>query len=252
MEKSKHKSRTVKMVVEYDGTDYNGWQSQINGVSIQSAIEKQFKKMLGKRVPVIASGRTDAGVHAMGQVVHVRGAFPIDDARLLRALNSFLPFDISIRSLETVSDKFHAIRDAKWKLYRYIIHNSPVPSALCRRTSWFMPTKINLRKMRSAAKLLVGKHDFVSFMSSGSSVRGTVREIISLDIKKRGEMVIIEAKANGFLKHMVRNIVGTLVEIGRDRMPEDAMAKILAAKDRRKAGPAAPGRGLFLVEVNYK
>ncbi|MBI5178350.1 MAG: tRNA pseudouridine(38-40) synthase TruA [Nitrospinae bacterium] len=247
----KHPLRNVLLIVEYDGTNYCGWQSQAKGVSIQSLIEKAIGKILGKRSPALASGRTDAGVHAHAQPVNVRGHFPMDDATLLRALNSMLPPDIAIKSALTVAPDFHAIRNAKWKTYRYQIWNSTEKSALNARTAWHVVSPLNLAAMKKGAAAMVGKHDFSSFQGAHSSIKGTVRTIISLEIKRRDELMTVEVTANGFLKQMVRNIVGTLVEMGRGRMEPERMKEIISAKDRTKAGPTAPPQGLFLVNVEY-
>ncbi len=248
---SRHPLRNIKMVVEYDGTNYFGWQSQAKGKTVQTVLEEAIEKILGHRAPVLASGRTDSGVHALAQVANVRGHFPLDDAALLRALNSMIPYDISLKSVETVPTEFNAQKSAKWKTYRYVIYNAPERSALNARTSWHIIFRLDMKKMREAAYHLVGKHDFASFMGSNSSVKQTVRNIISIEVKRRKELVTVETTSAGFLKQMVRNIAGTLVEVGRGRIKPEEMKTILAAKDRKKAGPTAPAQGLFLVEVGY-
>jgi tRNA pseudouridine38-40 synthase len=239
------------MVLEYDGTNYCGWQAQKNGVAVQSVLEKCLAKILGKRAPVTASGRTDAGVHALGQVVNVKAAFPMDDKSLLMALNSMLPDDIAIKSVATVSSDFHAIKDALRKKYRYVILNSRVPSPLMARTSWRVPVALDVNRMKKSAAVLVGEHDFRSFMGPRSSIKSTVRNIISLSVKKRGEQILVDVTANGFLKYMVRRIVGTLVEAGKGKLAHDDIGRILDAADRTMAGPTAPAHGLCLVEVFY-
>jgi tRNA pseudouridine38-40 synthase len=243
--------RNVKMTIEFDGTNYFGWQSQAKGVTVQDLLEEAIKKILGKRSPVLASGRTDSGVHVMAQVANVRGHFPMDDKTLLRALNSMLPDDIAVKELETVPAEFNALKDAKWKKYRYCIYNSPIRSPLKGRTSWHMISPLDIKAMKKGAKCLLGSHDFASFMGSNSSVIGTKRNIISLDILESDGILQIEITADGFLKQMVRNIVGTLAEMGRGRMKPELMKEILEAKDRRKAGQTAPAHGLFMVEVGY-
>ncbi len=251
-EKQKHPIRNVMMVIEYDGTDYCGWQNQANGVTIQSVIEQCVIKMVGKKTHVGASGRTDSGVHALGQVANVKARFPVDDETLVIALNSMLPPDIKIQSARTVSNDFHAIKNAKKKTYQYMMLNRKTPSALSARTAWHVPNKLSIIKMRKAAKMLLGKHDFVSFMGRNSSVKTTVREIFSIEIRRKGDMIIFDVTGNGFLKHMVRIIVGTLVEIGKGRFSVDDMKKIIKARSRKAAGLTAPAKGLLLKEVIYQ
>jgi len=251
-EKAAHSARNVKMVLEYDGTNYCGFQTQKNGVTIQSVLEKSFAKILGKRVPIIASGRTDAGVHAVGHVFNIKAEFPMDDGRLLMGINSILPNDIAVKSAKTVDNSFHARKDAKWKKYRYVIINSKVPSPLQARTSWRVPVPLDVKSMQKAAAYLLGEHDFFSFMGKRSSVKTTVRNIISLTVKKTGERIVVEIAANGFLKYMVRIIIGTLVEVGKGSFTPADIKKILKAKNRNVAGPTAPPHGLCLVEVSYE
>ena len=250
--KSAHSARNVMMVLEYDGTNYCGFQMQKNGVTIQSVLEKAFAKILGKRIPIIASGRTDAGVHAAGHVFNIKAQFPMEDGRLLMGINSLLPDDVAVKSAQTVDNKFHSRKDAKWKKYRYTIINSKVPSPLQARTSWRVPVPLDIKSMQNAATNLLGEHDFFSFMGKRSSVKTTVRNIISLSVKKTGERLVVEIVANGFLKYMVRIIVGTLIEVGKGSMSPGDITKILKAKDRNSAGPTAPPHGLCLIEVSYE
>ena len=251
-ERKSHPFRTVLLTLEYDGTRYAGWQSQNKGEqTIQDTLEKAVTTILGHRVPAVASGRTDAGVHALAQPVSIKGHFPMNDDALIRALNSLLPDDIAVKKAVTVDDSFHAIKDAKQKTYRYVIHNGRERNPLGLRYSWHVIQKLNSADMRRGAEPLVGQHDFASFMAANSQVKSTVRHIIAIDIERKGDTITIEITANGFLRQMVRNIVGTLVEIGRGRMEPEEMKKILMAKDRRKAGPTAPAQGLTLVEVVY-
>lgn len=249
--KNKHPLRTIKMIVEYEGSAYAGFQAQKKDKTVQSMLEAALTKMMHERIPVIASGRTDAGVHAYAQPVSVRGHFPTDDHNLLKALNSILPRDIAVKSLQTVGPEFNARRDAKWKHYRYVIQNSQIRSPLTGRYAWHVPAKLNLADMKRGAFALLGEHDFTSFMGGNSSVKSTVRHIISLELKKAGDTITLDVVGKGFLKQMVRNIAGTLVEMGRGRMDPDGMKGILKAKDRKKAGPTAPAHALFLVEVGY-
>ena len=251
-QKVAHPIRNVKMVLEYDGTNYCGFQTQKNGITIQSVLEKSFEKILGKRIPIIASGRTDAGVHAVGHAFNIKAPFPMDDGRLLMGINSILPKDIAVKSVKTVDNAFHARKDAKWKKYRYVIINSKIPSPLQARTSWRVPVPLDLKSMQKAATYIVGKHDFRSFMGKRSSVKTTVRNIISLSVKKTGDRLVVEIVGNGFLKYMVRIIVGTLIEVAKGSLSPADVKKILTANDRTVAGPTAPPHGLCLIEVGYE
>ncbi len=251
-ERKEHPFRTVLLILEYDGTRYAGWQSQNKGEqTIQDTLEKAVTVIVGKRVPAVASGRTDAGVHALAMPVSIKGHFPMNDEGLMKALNSLLPDDIAVKAAKTVDDSFHAISDAKQKTYRYVIHNGPVRNPLGIRYSWHVIQKLNSAEMRQGAEAFVGQHDFASFMAANSQVKSTVRHIYALEVARKGDTITVEITANGFLRQMVRNIVGTLAEIGRGRMKPEEMKRILMAKDRRKAGPTAPAQGLTLVEVEY-
>lgn len=245
------KMRNVKMILEYDGTNYCGWQTQTNGVTVQAVMEKCIGKIIGRKVHVTASGRTDSGVHALGQVVNVKTFFPMDDLSFSRALNSMLPKDIAVKKIETVPEDFSSLKNARWKKYRYVIYENSVPSPLLARTSWYMPVALDIRRMRSAGAVLVGEHDFASFMGARSSAKTTIRNITALSLRKKGENLILEITGSGFLKYMVRNIVGTLVEAGKGRFTAKDVKEILTAKNRKTAGPTAPPHGLFLVEVGY-
>ncbi|HDQ03272.1 MAG TPA: tRNA pseudouridine(38-40) synthase TruA [Deltaproteobacteria bacterium] len=244
--------RNFKMVVEYDGSAYRGWQRQKNGVSIQQVLEEAIKKITGQKVSVIGSGRTDAGVHALNQVASFRCATKLPLNNIFRGMNSVLPEDIVVKEMEEVPYEFHAQRDVKSKIYVYKICNQKLRPALGRNYSWFVRFDLDLPKMRQAAKYLTGKHDFSCFCATGTDVQDRVRTIMNIKIKNEGEgniEIIVEAK--GFLKYMVRNIIGTLVEVGRGkRQPED-MKKIIASRDRKIAGATAPAHGLFLQEVKY-
>lgn len=248
-------AQTLKMVIEYDGTEYSGWQTQegkTGGPTIQDVLERMLSRVAAERVRVLCSGRTDAGVHALGQVCSVKGSFRYDNERLIHSLNSMLPRDIAIKSIETVDDSFHPIKDAKWKRYRYRLTTSKIPSPHLARTCWWMPVEIDIERMRRAATYIIGKQDFSSFRASGSCAKTSVRNILSLDIDTTEDgLVVFEIVGEGFLKYMVRIIVGTLFEVGRGRFEVDDMKKIIDARDRREAGPTAPARGLFMVEVGY-
>lgn len=242
----------IKLTISYDGTNYHGWQRQKDKVTIQQTLESALEKILNKKIILTGAGRTDAGTHAIAQIAN----FKIDRIRiplnkLSVALNSTLPNDIRVLSSEIVHENFHAQKSAKSKIYLYVILNNPVQSPFSARYSWHIPHKINLNRMRRAVKMLKGKHDFKSFMSVGSNMKSTVRNLIEIKIKKKNSQIIFTFEADGFLKQMVRNITGTLVEIGSGKREPEEILKILNAKDRTKVGVCAPAKGLFLLEVNY-
>lgn len=242
----------IKLTVEYDGTDYVGWQVQDNGSSIQARIADALHQLLGERVEVAASGRTDAGVHALGQVV----AFSTDRALPLKAyrlgLNSVLPPDIAVVEAEEVPDAFDPRRWARGKRYRYTISNRRVRSPLLRRTQWEFFAALDVAAMSEAARCLVGEHDFSAFRASDCQAKGPVRWVREVTVAgAAGAEVTVEVEGTAFLKHMVRNLVGSLVEVGRGRRPPAWMAEVLASRDRTKAGPTAPAHGLCLVSVAY-
>lgn len=253
--------RNIKLTIEYDGTDYCGWQIQTKKVrgqlkrpkTIQETIEKALEKIVRHNVKLIASGRTDSGVHALGQIANFKTTFLIPAKNVQNALNGFLPDDITILKAIDVPLEFHARYSAKCKTYRYLILNRAYPSALSRDRVYFTSFELNLSRMRRAAKLLLGKHDFKPFCASGSSVKNTVRTIKKLTIKKdkASSFVSIEIRADGFLYNMVRSIVGTLVEIGRGKNKPKIIAKILRSKNRSLAGPTVAACGLYLVKVDY-
>jgi len=246
-----------RLVLEYDGSDFAGWQVQAGGArTVQGCLEAAVLRVTGQPVRVSGSGRTDAGVHARGQVA----ALALNDAPeagfdargLQRALNGVLPPDVAVIDAAPASLDFDPRRDARSKLYVYSIWNARERSPLRVRTHWWVPQALDLAAMSGAARCLTGRHDFTSFQTSGTAVKNTVRTVSRLDVlgKSRGELVI-EVEGDGFLRHMVRNIVGTLVEVGRGRRTPESMSAVLAARDRRRAGATAPARGLTLVRVRY-
>jgi len=244
----------ICLTICYDGTHYAGWQIQKNAKTIQSEIEKALKKILKERVRVIASGRTDAGVHAKRQVANFKTNKNFQLKNLTSALNKNLPKDISIIKAQKVSPKFHSQYDAKSKLYRYTILNSNTDDPFTRPYYLKVRYELDFPLMRKEAKTLIGRHDFKSFQakSSTSPIKNTVRTIKNIALKKEKNFIIIDIEANGFLHHMVRNIVGSLIEIGRGYLPKGSMKKILISKDRKKAGPTACARGLMLIKVSYE
>ncbi len=242
-----------KVVVAYDGTDYVGWQRQANGVSIQALIEEALHSIDGRAVAVAGAGRTDSGVHALGQVA----AFSIERAlspdAVVRAINAHLPDAIRIMSADEVPPTFHPRFDAIAKTYRYRIWNGEVVSPFERRYAWHVTGALDVDAMCAAARSIEGQHDFAAFQASGSDVATTVREVVESRVIRnpKSEILAYEVTGTGFLRHMVRTIVGSLVEVGRGRRPVAWMAEVLASHDRAAAGPTAPAAGLFLVRVDY-
>ena len=244
--------RTINLIIEYDGSNYLGWQIQPKGHTIQGVIQDRLKRLTGEPLQLIGSGRTDAGVHALGQVAHFKTESRMDANTFQRALNSLLPEDIVIRRAEEVEADFHARRSAKSKIYEYRILNRSTPPAVDRQYVWHVPQKLNLDEMKKATGNLVGEHDFSAFRSVGSPTRSSVRNILRADWKRGKRSVLrFEIEATGFLKQMVRAIVGTLVEVGRGKISAQEFKRILDSKDRKEAGPTAPAHGLFLNEVKY-
>ena len=244
--------RNIKLTIEYDGKNYLGWQVQPKGPTVQGTIEEQLRRLTRETVHLISSGRTDAGVHAMGQVAHFKTQHPMDCPTLQRALNSLLPTDILILKAEEVDQDFHARKHCKSKVYEYRILNRVLRSVFHREHAWHIPQRLDLKEMRKATQRLIGEHDFSSFRSVGTPTRTAVRKVMRAEWKRSREgLLTFEIEANGFLKQMVRAIVGTLVEVGRKKVTPEDFGHILASKDRTKAGPTAPAHGLFLKEVEY-
>jgi len=244
--------RNFKIIIEYDGSAYCGWQRQPNGTSIQQVLEEAIKSITGKDVSVIASGRTDAGVHAIGQAASFRAQSSLPEYKLFAGINSVLPPDIALKDLQEMPDGFNALKDAKNKVYLYRIKNQRLRPALGRQYYWFVRYRLDLEKMRKAASLLAGEHDFSAFCATGCDVQSRVRRLAPIEILELPDnMLEIKVESGGFLRHMVRNIVGTLVDVGRDKIKPEDIPEILASGDRRRAGTAAPACGLFLKEVEF-
>jgi len=244
--------RNIKLTIEYDGTGYHGWQIQQNSPTIQGILQEKIGVITGEGISLIGSGRTDAGVHAIGQVANFRTESGISLEAIKRGVNSLLPDDIAIRRAEEVSDDFHARFSARSKLYEYRVLNSSVPSPIERNFSWHVSRRLDLGEMRKAAQMLLGTHDFSSFRSAQSDNLNPVRTLMTLEIRKRrNHMISIRVRANAFLKQMVRNVVGCLVDVGRGKLDPEDLGEILDARDRTEAGMAAPPHGLFLVKVEY-
>jgi len=246
--------RNIKIILEYDGTNYHGWQSQSGSgrATIQETLEQALKELTGEDVKTYASGRTDAGVHAMGHVANFRTESCIPSEAWAPALNHLLPDDIRVLSSEDVPEDFHARYSSTGKIYRYVILNRHAPSALHRSRAWLIDRKLNLNAMRRAAGVLIGKHDFSAFRSSACGAKTPVRKLSAVTIMKRGDFVEILLEADAFLMHMARNIVGTLVGVGLGRYTMEAVKQMLLSCDRSKAGRTAPACGLYLVKVLYR
>jgi len=244
--------RNFKMIVEYDGTAYCGWQRQENGLTIQQVLEEAIQLITGEKATVIGSGRTDAGVHALNQVASFKCTTNLPVNNIYRGINSVLPSDIVVKELEEVPDDFHAQHDVKSKVYVYKICNQRLRPALGRNFFWFIRFPLDLERMREASRYLIGTHDFSCFCATGTHVKDRVRTIIDIEIKTCDDGLIeIKVEAQGFLKYMVRNIIGTLVEVGRGKRKPEEMKVIVESRNRKIAGVTAPAYGLFLKEVKY-
>jgi tRNA pseudouridine38-40 synthase len=247
--------RFFKLTLAYDGSAYAGWQWQPKLPTIQGTLEAALKEVTGETIRAIASGRTDTGVHALGQVVNFQSQTKLPPEVLFKAINANLPADVLVLEVRDAPEGFHAIRDAVGKRYRYVIQDGPLRDLFARAYSWHIRQRLDDQAMRRAAEALMGTHDFASFETAGSQRLTTVRTVRELLVERLfvdlSERVVVEIEADGFLYNMVRNIVGTLVEVGRGRRPESWPAEVLTARDRRLAGMAAPPQGLFLVRVDY-
>jgi tRNA pseudouridine38-40 synthase len=242
---------TVKLIVEYDGSRYAGWQRQPDQPTIQEAIETAIYQLTQHRVSVIGAGRTDAGVHALGQVVSFRIDRDWTAHEWTKGFNARLPDDITVRSASIMPDEFHARYGACGKLYEYRILNRPERPAIDRAYVWHVYKPLDDEAMRQAASHLIGSHDFTSFEGSLTDNEDPCCHLQQLSLTRQGDQLVVLAYADRFLKHMVRAIVGTLAEIGHAKRTPQSMTDILAAKDRRVAGRTAPPQGLFLVRVDY-
>lgn len=241
--------RNTKLTVEYDGTDYCGWQTQENGPTIQETLEKAIAEVVGSAVTLYGSGRTDSGVHAMGQTASFKTESELPCEKLRDAINAHLPSDIVVLEAEDVGSDFHARYSVKSKVYRYVILNGPARPALKRERCLFVKTNLDVEKMRQAAALCVGRHDFAAFCAEPPE--NTVRDVMRLDVERHGDKIEIEIEADGFLYNMVRRIVGALIEVGRGKAAADEIQGLLDGKGKDAGGPTVPARGLYLVEVKY-
>ncbi|MGQ4808909.1 tRNA pseudouridine synthase A [Candidatus Entotheonellaceae bacterium PAL068K] len=244
--------RRIKLVLEYCGTHYHGWQVQPQVVTVQGTLEACLRTITNGSIRLHAAGRTDAGVHALRQVAHFDTASTIAMAALQRGLNRLLPPDIVVRRAAQVAGDFHARYTAHQKTYAYIVYNHPVRSAFRAPYAWHLQQPLDVAAMRTAAQVLLGRQDFSAFRAAACTARSPVRCLSRAAVKRRAEQIFFVLCADGFLQHMVRNIVGTLVEVGRGKLPASAMTQILGSCQRQQAGPTAPARGLFLVRVKYR
>jgi tRNA pseudouridine38-40 synthase len=241
-----------KIIIEYDGSAYHGWQRQATDRTLQGEIENALMTMTKNCVTLIGSGRTDAGVHAVNQVANFRCNTQLAPEVFQKGLNSLLPEDIVITSCKMVPEKFHARYDAKSKTYHYRMLNRSLPVAISRQYAWHIRKKLDLSAMQEALKCIIGNHDFKAFEGSGSPRATTIRRIINADlVETDDDYLVLIIEGDGFLKFMVRNIAGTLVDVGLSRITPDGFKQVLASKDRNLAGITAPARGLFLMEVKY-
>ncbi|HEY5041773.1 MAG TPA: tRNA pseudouridine(38-40) synthase TruA [Verrucomicrobiae bacterium] len=244
-----------KLIIAYDGTAYQGWQVQKIGTGVQEKVEAVLARYFPSAPPLHSSSRTDTGVHSLGMVAHVeilRAEFKMPVGRLALALNAFLPADIRVLSAARVPEKFHARFDATGKQYRYFVWNHPVMNPLLQNRAWHFPVKLDLTKMRAAAKLFLGRHDFKSFAGTRSyEMKSNVRTLTRCDLKKSGPQLTFIIEGDGFLYKMCRGIVGTLVQVGHGKIPLEKAGDILVSRDRRAAGMTAPAHGLVLWKVFY-
>ncbi len=246
-------TRLIKLTIEYDGTNYAGWQVQPNAVTIQSRLEEAVKRLTGESVKVYGAGRTDAGVHARGQVATFRTQSTIPLNNLARALTSRLPKDISVRKAEEVAITFDPRHGAKMKLYRYQIYASKIAPAIGRQYLWHIGWELDIEKMRQAARYLEGEHDYTSFSNQecNNSEANNIRTVDRCKLDYQDNIITIDVMGRSFLYNMVRNIVGTLVDVGRGRIAPEAIPAIFAARNRQHAGQGAPAQGLTLEWIEY-
>jgi len=243
--------RNIKLVIEYDGTNYSGWQKQKNVQTIQGQIESVLKRILKERVPISGSGRTDAGVHALAQVANFKTKSTMTNKEIQMALNALLPADIVIVDVDEVENTFDARKSSKQKQYRYVINNSKIASALNINRECHYKYYLDIENMKLAAGDLVGKHDFKAFMAASSLIKDTVREIYSVKINTLNGRVIIDVVGSGFLYNMVRIIVGTLLDIGSGKLDICTISNMITTGDRTLGGKTVGPEGLYLVEVKY-
>ena len=243
--------RNISLVLEYDGTHYHGWQCQPNAITLQEVVQQSVEKILDHPVKMYAAGRTDTGVHAFGQVINFFTEKTIDIASIVKGLNSILPGDIRVKDGREVDEAFHARYSARGKSYIYCILNARYHSPFSVRYSWHIPYAVNARLMNESIKEIIGLHDFSSFKKKNEIYKKHEREVLRAGVKRRGEFIYVFIEATGFLRYMVRNIVGTLVLVGEGKISKEDFITILQSRDRVNAGPTAPPQGLFLRRIKY-
>lgn len=244
--------RNIRLIIEYDGTNYFGWQRQPQGDTIQAVLETALERITGEKITVIGSGRTDSGVHALAQVANFKTKSQMTPLQFQKALNSILPKDIVIKEASDVDPDFHSQLSAKSKVYIYVILNRSYPSALERLRAWSIQDPLDLTRMEEAARMVIGEHDFRGFALSKLGVKTTVRRVLSAELRTKPDgRIEFEIEATGFLKGMVRLIVGTLVQVGKGKITPEDFREILESGERRNFAIAAPAMGLFLKEVKY-
>ena len=244
--------RNIRLTIEYDGKEFNGWQKQPNKLNIQGNLEKVISDLTKEKIEIIGSGRTDAGVHALGQVANFKTNSNIPIEKFAIAINSRIKQSIRIKKAEEVDERFHSRYNCKRKTYRYIINTSETGSAIYRNLEYNIKMQLDVKKMQEAVKFFVGEHDFSAFKSSGTSSKSSVRTIYNAKVEQDGERIIIELTGNGFLYNMVRIISGTLVEVGLNKIKPEDITKIIESKNRQNAGKTLPPCGLYLVSVEYE
>ncbi len=240
-----------RILIAYEGTEYCGWQVQPNGLSVQEVLERVLTRIFQEAIKITGAGRTDAGVHALGQVAHFAASQQIDLHSCLRSLNALLPPAIAVLKIQKVTADFHARFSAERKIYRYHIWRNRILSPFQRRYVWHCFTALDFALLQEAAQLCVGFHDFSAFANQGGSQQNPVKNLMRIDLLDQGDEWVLEFEGDGFLYKMVRNLVGTFVDIARGQMPVHAIPEIIASKDRKQAGRAAPPQGLFMVTVQY-
>jgi tRNA pseudouridine38-40 synthase len=245
-------TRTLRLDLEYDGTDFLGWQRQPAGRTVQGAVEDALSRLFAARTAVVGAGRTDAGVHARRMVASCKTTSTLPAREVARALDALLPEDVGVLAASDAPEAFHARRDARWKWYRYSVLRSRARRVFLRRHAWRVGGTLDVERLAATARLLVGRHDFGAFQSSGSPRRSTVRRLDALAVSEDGDVLRVDAVADGFLYGMVRAIVGTLVDVARGARDPASVLEALASRDRTRAGPAAPAHGLCLMSVGYE
>ena len=243
--------KNIKLEIEFDGTNYHGWQSQINAVTVQDVVEDAIKTLTGEYCALTGASRTDAGVHALGFAANFKTESSIPPGRFSYALNGILPEDISVKSSMEVEDSFHARYSARAKLYKYLIYNHSQPSALLRKRAWHVSGVLDSESMKQAIKHFLGTHCFTSFKSSGSSAKSDVRTIQKVELACEEDIIKFEIQGDGFLYNMIRILAGTLKEVGTGKLRPDEMKEIILSCNRDRAGLTAPPHGLYLVKVIY-